>query len=174
MPKGLLTLAYSVLAVFATLFLLRVLFMVLASWKILKKAGRPGWRALIPFWNVSELFAVSWKGFYGLLMIVCFFVGLQCVWLEYTALLILGWILLAAATVLKLIGLYKLSRAFGHGVGFTFGLVFLNVIFMMILGFGKSAYRKGGERVLDYDGGADKEPAKVTGPEDEPEKTDGE
>ena len=173
MPKGLLTLAYSALAVFATLFLLRVLLMVLASWKILKKAGRPGWRALIPFWNVYELFAVSWKGFYGLLMIVCFFVGLQCVWLEYTALLILGWILLAAAAVLKLIGLYKLSRAFGHGVGFTFGLVFLNVIFMMILGFGKSVYRKSGERVWDYDSG-EKEPAKVAEPEDEAEQKDAE
>ena len=150
MPKGLITLAYTALAVFAALFLLRVILMVLATWKIFKKAGRAGWKALVPFWNIYELFDLSWKGLYGLLMIVCFFVSLQCFWFEYTACMVIGWILFAAAVYFKIAGLYKLSRAFGHGVGFTLGLIFFNLIFMMILGLGKSAYRKDGERVLDY------------------------
>ena len=36
--------------------------------------------------------------------------------------------------------LYKLSKAFGHGVGFTVGLFFLRPIFLLILGFGGSVY----------------------------------
>ena len=31
-------------------------------------------------------------------------------------------------------------RAFGHGVGFAIGMLFFEPIFMLILGFGSSAY----------------------------------
>jgi hypothetical protein len=33
-----------------------------------------------------------------------------------------------------------LSKSFGHGVGFTLGLIFLSPIFIPILGFGGSLY----------------------------------
>jgi hypothetical protein len=33
-----------------------------------------------------------------------------------------------------------LSKSFGHGVGFTPGLIFLGIIFYPILGFGSSKY----------------------------------
>lgn len=36
--------------------------------------------------------------------------------------------------------MHKLSKAFGHGIGFTLGLIFLSPIFMLILGFGNSQY----------------------------------
>ena len=36
--------------------------------------------------------------------------------------------------------LFKLAQSFGHGVGFTLGLIFLNFIFMLILGFGSDEY----------------------------------
>jgi hypothetical protein len=42
--------------------------------------------------------------------------------------------------VIYIIGLHKLSKAFGHGVGFTLGLIFFEPIFMLILGFGSSRY----------------------------------
>ena len=34
----------------------------------------------------------------------------------------------------------KLARSFGKGVGFAIGLIFLNPIFMLILGFGSAKY----------------------------------
>ena len=49
-------------------------------------------------------------------------------------------VFLIAALVLKIIGDNKLSKSFGHGAGFTVGLVFLNPIFKLILGFGSSKY----------------------------------
>ena len=46
-------------------------------------------------------------------------------------------IILAIISILYCI---KLSRAFGHGIGFAIGLIFLQPIFMLILGFGNDPY----------------------------------
>ena len=35
---------------------------------------------------------------------------------------------------------FKLAKAFGHGAGFGFGLLFLNPIFILILAFDSSEY----------------------------------
>ena len=35
---------------------------------------------------------------------------------------------------------FKLAKAFGKGTGFGFGLLFLNTIFILILGFGDTKY----------------------------------
>ena len=34
----------------------------------------------------------------------------------------------------------RLSRAFGHGIGFAIGLILLQPIFLLILGFGSDPY----------------------------------
>ena len=36
---------------------------------------------------------------------------------------------------------YSLSKAFGHGIAFAFGLIFLEPLFILILAFGRSQYR---------------------------------
>ena len=51
-----------------------------------------------------------------------------------------GWICSVAGLVIGIMGLHKVSKAFGHGAGFTLGLIFLNPIFLLILGFGSSQY----------------------------------
>ena len=38
-------------------------------------------------------------------------------------------------------GNYGLSKAFGKGVGYILGLLFLNTIFLLILGYGCSKYQ---------------------------------
>ena len=38
---------------------------------------------------------------------------------------------------------HGLSKNFGHDAGFTVGLIFLNLIFMLILAFGGSQYKGG-------------------------------
>ncbi len=55
-------------------------------------------------------------------------------------LLILAGILMLIAVIISIVYYSKLSKSFGHGVGFTLGLIFLNPIFMLILAFGKSEY----------------------------------
>ena len=35
----------------------------------------------------------------------------------------------------------RMARAFGHGIGFAAGLIFLNVVFVIIIGFGSAKYK---------------------------------
>ncbi len=88
-------------------------------WKIFEKAGRPGWAALIPFYNIF-------------------------VWLE-----ILGrpsWLVVVslipyANVLLQMFLATDTSKAFGkRGIGFTLGVVFLPFIFFPILAFGSARY----------------------------------
>ncbi|NCB32848.1 MAG: hypothetical protein EOM64_03025 [Erysipelotrichia bacterium] len=44
------------------------------------------------------------------------------------------------AAALNMIRNYQQSKAFGHAVGYTIGLITLPTIFNLILGLGKSAY----------------------------------
>ncbi len=92
---------------------------VIPYWVIFTKAGQPGWPALIPIYN-----------YYILLKIV----GRPGWWL---------WLFLIPLVniVILIVMLNDLSKSFGHGVGFTIGLIFLSLIFAYILAFGSSTYR---------------------------------
>ncbi|MDD6491220.1 MAG: DUF5684 domain-containing protein [Firmicutes bacterium] len=91
---------------------------IIAMWKIFKKAGKPGWASIIPFYNTYCLFDLAWgNGWLFLLSLV------PCV------------------NIVVMIMLYfKLAKAFGKGTAFGFGLLFLNTIFVLILGFGNAEY----------------------------------
>lgn len=93
--------------------------MLVAMWKLFVKADRPGWGAIIPFYNFYLLFDIAWgKGVMFLLMLV------PCVGL-----------------IFYYIALFKLAQAYGKGAGFGVGMIFLPFIFMPILAFGDSTYQ---------------------------------
>lgn len=95
-----------------------IVFLIVAEWKVYTKAGQPGWAVLIPIYN-----------FYVLLKIV----GKPGWWL----------LLMLVPLVNIVIGIYVihlLSKSFGQGTGFTFGLIFLSFIFYPILGYGGAKY----------------------------------
>jgi hypothetical protein len=89
---------------------------------VFKKAGPngdPAWAAFVPIY-----------GFYILLKVV----GRPGWWLI--------WIFIPIAQWVVIIIVYNdLSKSFGHGVGFTLGLIFLSWIFLAILAWGSSTYR---------------------------------
>ncbi len=100
-------------------------FMIVTEWKVFKKAGKEGWAALIPIYNVYVLFEITWgSGWYFLLLFLAIIP-------------ILGWI---AVFVITVITYDKLSKAFGKSSGFTVGLLFLCPIFIAILAFDSSTY----------------------------------
>lgn len=122
--------------------------LVIAWWKLFTKAGEKGWKAIIPIYNLYVLFRLTWsKKFFWI------FIGLNilaniCKAVVDTATgnvqLIFSFIALAcwiAIIVLLIISIYRLAQAYGHGGGYTVGLIFLNFIFMLILAFGKSEYQ---------------------------------
>lgn len=110
--------ASGVSAVYVILSLAISVLTLVAMWKLFVKAGRAGWKCLIPFYNTYCLYDIAWgNGWLFLLMFV------PCV-----------------NVVVGIMMLFKLAKAFGQGTGFGFGLLFLNTIFILILGFGSAEY----------------------------------
>ena len=92
---------------------------VIPYWVIFTKAGQPGWPALIPIYSTYIVLKIVGRPGWWLLLFLIPFVNL----------------------VIIVIMLNGLSKSFGHGVGFTLGLIFLSLIFVYILAFGSSTYR---------------------------------
>ena len=125
---------------------------IVALWKIYKKAGEHGWACLVPFYNNYVFYRMTWgNGWMFLLPTVLIFgyvfglVFLMLSGFAGEAVLTIIMTILAigcgiASIVINIVTLHKLSKSFGHGVGFTLGLLFLSVIFYIILGFGSSKY----------------------------------
>lgn len=111
----------------------------IANWKIFTKADVEGWKGLIPFYNGYILYKISWKTVYFFLTYILVFAGSIITNLTSLPTLI-ALILYIAWAVISVTEQYKLAKAFGHGIGFTIGLILLNPIFMLILGFDKSEY----------------------------------
>ena len=119
---------------------------VAADWKIFKKAGRPGWKSIIPILNYYEEFDLSWKGrgiygvIYALLMI--FEQAVDYVTVDPTPGIVIFVILVAG--ILGIVLIFKqsmrLARSFGKSTGFGLGLFFLGPVFRLILGFGSAEY----------------------------------
>lgn len=110
--------ATGVMTVYAVIALAVAVISIVAQWKIFVKAGKPGWGAIVPFYNMYCLFEMTFGT--GWLFLLSF---VPCVNVVIT---IIMWI--------------KLAQAFGKGVGFGIGILFLPVIFLPMLGFGDAQY----------------------------------
>ncbi len=88
-------------------------------WKIFEKAGKPGWGAFIPIYNlILWLEIVKRPGWW----------------------IILIYIVPVANIICLFIVVFDLAKSFGKGVGYGFGLLFLPLIFFPMLGFGDAEY----------------------------------
>jgi hypothetical protein len=112
-------------AAFAAVFIpvtLLVILLIVALWKVYKKAGRPGWAAIVPVYNTWVLFEITgFPGWWALLSLVPI-VGLF-------------------PAVMSLVATFRLAKLFGKGDGFGLGLIFLPFIFFPILAFGKATFQ---------------------------------
>jgi len=93
-------------------------FFIIVYWIIFTKADEEGWKSLIPIYNVYILYKITWgNGLIFLLLLVPF-----------------------VNFIVGILTINKLSKCFGHGLGFTLGLLFLPIIFLPLLAFGDSRY----------------------------------
>ena len=93
-------------------------FFIFVYWIIFTKAGEEGWKSLIPIYNIYILYKITWgNGLIFLLLLVPF-----------------------VNFIVGILTINKLSKCFGHGLGFTLGLLFLPIIFLPLLAFGDSRY----------------------------------
>lgn len=110
--------AASFSAAYVIIMLALIVVTLVGLWKMFIKAGKPGWAAIVPFYNMYCLFEMSFGN--GWLFLLTF---VPCV-----------------GAVFQIILCFKLAKAFGKGVGFGFGLLFFSFIFYMILGFGDAEF----------------------------------
>jgi hypothetical protein len=105
--------------------LLLVLAQLAGMWKVFEKAGRAGWTALIPIYNLYVMLRIG----------------------ENSPL----WLLALLVPVANLYALYRIhagvARAFGKGIGFGLGLAFLGVLFFPLVGFGDYRHGRSGVTV---------------------------
>ena len=92
---------------------------VIGLWFIFRKAGEPGWAAIIPFYNFIVLLKIVGKPWWWLLLLILPVVNfIFFIWVQNL-----------------------LAKSFGKSELFTIGLVLLTPIFYLILGFGNAQYQ---------------------------------
>lgn len=92
---------------------------IASQWVIFTKAGKPGWAAIIPIYNIFVLLQIVGRPTWWL---VLFFIPVAN--------------LIAAIMVT-----HNLSESFGKEIGFTIGLVLLPIVFYPMLAFGEAKYK---------------------------------
>lgn len=106
--------------------LLLAIISLVATIKVYKKLGLPGWGAIVPIYGQ---------------------------WILLKAVDLPGWlsILPVANGIAIIVANYRLAGKFGKSAGFGLGLVFLTPIFYMILGFGKDKVIDSTEGNVQFD-----------------------
>ena len=118
---------------------------IIANWNIFTKAGEAGWKSLIPIYGDYVSYKIAWQTSYFWLI---FILGIVASGIEGAANpngdnMMLMAIVALIRLIIALIGIMysvKLARAFGRGIGFAIGLILLQPIFLLILGFGSDQY----------------------------------
>lgn len=101
---------------------------IIAMWKIFTKAGKPGWAAIVPVYNMVVLYQIV--GLNPLLLLIL--IGAIIPFVNF--------LVMIAFFILNIISSIRLAKVFGKGTGFAVGLIFLPFIFQLILAFDKSEY----------------------------------
>lgn len=92
---------------------------LIAMWKIFTKAGKPGWAAIVPIYNVVVLFEI--------------------VGLEWWHVLVALFVPFAALIYIIIVDI-KLAKVFGKGTGLILLLIFIPVVGQLMLAFGNASY----------------------------------
>lgn len=105
--------------VIIVVYLAIIILMVAGMWKVFEKAGKPGWGAIIPIYNIVLLLEIVGKPIWWIILLF-----IPCVGIVITLILFL-----------------ELAKCFGKSAGFGIGLWLLGFIFFPMLGFGDAKYR---------------------------------
>jgi hypothetical protein len=88
-------------------------------WKIFVKAGKPGWAAIVPIYNLIVILEIAGKPIWWFILLLIPFVNI----------------------IVLIMVLISFARNFGKGVGFAIGMLILPFIFYPMLAFGDATYQ---------------------------------
>lgn len=103
---------------FMVVWLAIVVLMVAGMWKVFEKAGKPGWAALVPIYNLVVLLEIAGKPTWWIVLFIVPFVN-------FVVAIMLG---------------ISVAAKFGKGAGYGLGLGLLSPVFYPMLGFGSAQY----------------------------------
>jgi hypothetical protein len=107
------------MAIFWLLYLAVAVLVIAGFWKMFEKASKPGWAAIIPFYNEWVLCETAGRPGWWLVLLLIPFVQIV-VWF-------IVWI--------------DLAKRFGKGTGYGVAAAFFPFVFAPILGFGQAQYQ---------------------------------
>jgi hypothetical protein len=100
-------------------YLVVILLIVISMWKIFVKAGKPGWAAIVPIYNLIVILEIAGKPIWWFILLLIPFVNIIVLIMVYIA----------------------FARNFGKGVGFAIGMLILPFICFPMLAFGDAKYQ---------------------------------
>lgn len=109
---------FSAIAAYWYICLIIWILLIIANWMIFTKAGEPGWKSIIPLYNIYIQYKIAWGNGWLFLLNIIPIVNI----------------------VISIVFEVKLAKAFGKSGAFAVGLIFLPNIFQLILGFGSARY----------------------------------
>ncbi|MBV6462125.1 MAG: hypothetical protein HJHJAOHD_02268 [Flavobacteriales bacterium] len=100
------------------IYLAIIVLMIASMWKVFTKAGKPGWAAIVPIYNIIVLLQI---------------VGRPTWW-------IILFLIPIVSLIIMIMVMIDVAKSFGKGGGFAAGLILLGIIFWPILAFGDAQY----------------------------------
>ncbi len=110
--------SYQMSPVASLIYFIVIIIVLAATWRIFTKAGKPGWAAIIPIYNVIVLLEISGKPLWWIILLLIPFVNLVVLISTYMG----------------------LAKAFGQGTGFGCLLIIFAPIMVPVLAFGPYEY----------------------------------
>ncbi|WP_338791635.1 DUF5684 domain-containing protein [Bernardetia sp. Wsw4-3y2] len=119
----------AMMGTFMLIVVLIQIFIYVCLWKIYEKAGKPGWTALVPIYN---------------LVIMMEIINKPAIWVLYLFIPFYG-------IYIAIVSVVEFAKVFGKDTGFAIGLILLPIVFYPMLAFGDAQYQgtMAGEKVYD-------------------------
>jgi hypothetical protein len=106
-------------AVFWIVWCVFIIIQIAAMWTVFTKAGKPGWAAIIPIYNLIVILQIAGRPIWWFLLYLIPLVNI----------------------IIAIIVMIDFAKGFGKGTGFGLGLAFLGFIFFPILAWGDAQYQ---------------------------------
>ena len=100
-------------------YLALAVFEIAAMWVVFKKAGKPGWAAIVPIYNIVVELEIIGRPLWWIILFFVPFVNI----------------------VIGIIVALDMAKSFGKSTAFGVGLILLAIIFYPILAWGSATYR---------------------------------
>ena len=133
---------------------------IIGEWKVFEKAGKPGWAAIIPFYNNYVLYQIGdmpvaliavnigtvvFSLIQSMVTVLYTAEGIfrLSVSYEYTGIIAIMGVISScggiACLILNILTCINVAKKFGKSAGYGVGLALLPFVFFMMLGFDKNA-----------------------------------